>query len=590
MRLFITSTEYAALKRVIPLLKLNKGTFILAVVLGTLGLAASLGLAATSAWLIARASEHPPVLYLTVATVGVRFFGISKALLRYVQRLASHRVAMDGIAQLRTNVYRKLTNARTSTLAGLKRGDLLARTGADVDALGDLLVKSILPLVVSLVIGIVTVLGIALISIPAALILACALFLSGVVGPILTARHARLGELANDRARIGLVESTTTLLTNSAELQVNGGYQTVLADIQSNEAELISSRDKAAKPAAVAAVIDQLAIGIAVIGAILVSIPAAEAGLISVLSIAILTLTPLAAFEGTSELAPAAVQLVRSARAAVRIDQIMLPSTLEKNLDLPSAALTAPVLEAKDLAVGWPGGPVVAENINLTLRAGSSLALVGKSGIGKTTLLYTLVGLLKPVAGTVRVNGVDIHRIKSEDVGKTVSFTPEDAHIFATSVLENLRVANPKTDIHQAEKLLTAAGLGTWLAQLHEGVETVLGAGGTSISGGERRRVLLARALASEAPLLLIDEPGEHLEATTADALVKDLLSVKDSHRGTLLVSHRVSALAAAEQILVMETENGVTTVVASGSHSELLENVPAYRHAYLAESAEAII
>lgn len=588
MKLFITGSEYAALKRVLPLLQLNKRMFVTAIVLGALGLGASLGLAATSAWLIARASQHPPVLYLTMATVGVRFFGISKALLRYVQRLASHHVAMDGIASLRTNVYRKLTNAQTATLAGLKRGDLLARTGADVDALGDLLVKSILPLVVALVVGVGTVLGIALISIPAALILAISLFLSGVVGPVLTARHARLGELANDQARIALVESTTTLLTNSAELQVSGGYQSVLDDIRIHESQLISARDKAAKPAAVAAVIDQLAIGIAVVGGILVSIPAAEAGIISVLSIAILTLTPLAAFEGTSELAAAAVQLVRSARAAVRIDQIIQPSSLAKNAQLPESALSAPVLEVKDLAVGWPGGPVVAENINLTLTPGRSLALVGQSGIGKTTLLYTLVGLLEPVSGSVRLNGVDVHRLASTQVGQVVSFTPEDAHIFATSVLENLRVANPATSAEDAAKLLQEAGLGTWLSQLHEGVETVLGSGGTSLSGGERRRLLLARALANPAPLMLLDEPGEHLEAATADALVTDLLSVQDEHRGTLLVSHRVSALSAADQIMVMGRENGVTTIIATGSHTELLENIPTYRHAYQSETAAA--
>lgn len=587
MRLFITSEERAALKRVLPLLNLNKAHFWLAVTLGALGLGASLGLAATSAWLIARASQHPPVLYLTMATVGVRFFGISKAVLRYVQRLASHHVAMDGIAQLRTNVYRRLTKTQTSTLASLQRGDLLARTGTDVDALGDLLVKSVLPLVVSLVVGVGTVLGIALISPTAALILTVSLCLSGVVGPALTARYARLGELANDAARIGLVESTTNLLTNSAELQVGGGYAQVRADIAGHEQRLIAARDKAAKPAAVAALIDQLAIGIAVVGAILVSLPAAEAGLISVLSIAILTLTPLAAFEATSELAMAAVQLVRSARAAVRIEQIIEPDTVEKSRELPAEALAHPVLEAEDLAVGWPGGPVVAKGINLRLEPGRSLALVGPSGIGKTTLLYTLVGLLQPVAGTVRLNGVDVWQVPGELVGEVVSFTPEDAHVFATSVLENLRVANPDVSAADAESLLQQAGLSQWFQQLHEGADTVLGSGGTSLSGGERRRLLLARALADSAKLMLLDEPGEHLDAATADALVADLLSVEDAKRGTLLVSHRVSALHAADEILVLGQEQGVTTVVASGTFTKLAAAEPTFQHALAAEAAE---
>lgn len=585
MRLFITAEERAALRRVLPLLNLNKKHFALAVTLGTLGLAASLGLAATSAWLIARASQHPPVLHLTVATVGVRFFGISKAVLRYVQRLASHQVAMDGIAQLRTNVYKQLTNAQTTTLAGLQRGDLLARTGADVDALGDLLVKSILPLVVSLVVGVGTVVGIALISPVAALILAVSLFLSGVVGPVLTAHYARLGELANDAARIGMAESTTTLLTNVAQLQVSGDYQQLRNYISQHEQQLIKARDKAAKPAAVAAAIDQLAIGIAVVGAIFVSLPAAEAGLISVLSIAVLTLTPLAAFEATSELSMAAVQLVRSARAAVRIAEIITPDALEKTQQLPGDAFTHPVLEARDLAVGWPGGPVVAQGINLRLELGKSLALVGPSGIGKTTLLYTLVGLLPPVCGSVQLNGVDIWKVPGELVGKAVSFTPEDAHVFATSILENLKVANAAVTPDLAETLLEKAGLGQWFKHLHEGADTVLGSGGTTLSGGERRRLLLARALANPAPLMLLDEPGEHLEPATADALVTDLLSVGDQKRGTLLVSHRVSALQAADQILVLGKNESVTSVVAAGTHAELL-NVPAYQHAFAVENS----
>ncbi|EEH64248.1 thiol reductant ABC exporter, CydC subunit [Gleimia coleocanis DSM 15436] len=586
MKLFVTASEWAALKKVLPLLELNKRQFALAILLGSLGLGASLGLAATSAWLIARASQHPPVLYLTMATVGVRFFGISKALLRYVQRLASHHVAMGGIAALRSNVYRKLAGAKTSTLAGLKRGDLLARTGSDVDALGDLLVKSVLPLCVSLVVGIGTVAGIAIISVPAAVVLAVALFLSGFVGPVLTARHARLGEIANDQARLGLVESTTTLLTNSPELLVSGGYQQVRDDISANESRLIKSRDKAAKPAAVAAAIDQLAIGIAVTGAILIGIPSAEAGLISVLSIAILTLVPLASFESTSELAAAAVQLVRSARAAERIQQIIEPDTLVKDAQLPANAAQEPVLEVKNLSVGWPGGPVIASGLNLTLQPGRSFALVGPSGIGKTTLLYTLVGMLEPVAGSVKLNGVNVHKIRGEEVGKVVSFTPEDAHIFATSVIENLRVANPRVTPEETAVLLDKAGLGTWFKHLHEQENTVLGSGGTSLSGGERRRMLLARAFANQAPLMLLDEPGEHLEPATADALVTDLLSVRDEQRGTLLVSHRVSALAAADQILVMSHEDGVTTISAQGTHEELLASCDSYRHACEAESA----
>lgn len=586
MRFFITPSERAALKRLMPMLHLNKGQFVLAILLGVLGLGASIALGATAAWLIARASQMPPVMYLTVATVGVRFFGISKAVLRYVQRMASHNVAMYGIADLRENVYKTLSTRKTDVITRLKRGDLLERTGSDVDALGDLLVKSVLPAWIAGITGIATAVGIAFISPAAGLILALMLLLSGVVGPLLTARSARLAELADEKSRTDLANHALTLTDNYAELAVSGRISTVRDSIRKTEHELTRVKDLSARPAAIAAAIDGLAMGLAVAGAMLVGIPSVHAGLISAVALAVLALTPLSSFEGTSELGPAAVQLIRSARAAERIDEILSAEKELTTSDLPAS--DASVLLAENLSVGWPGGPVVAENINLELRPGKHLALVGPSGIGKSTILFTLAGMLPPRAGRVTIDGVDVYGANRAQVGERLSLTAEDAHIFATSVFENIRVANPEINEEDAQALLARAGLQSWAENLPEGLVTELGSGGTTVSGGERRRLLLARALAAPAPLLLIDEPGEHVDNKTADKLIRDLLAVDaESDLGVLVVTHRLTPLNSADEAILLAADGEApATIAARGTHDELIRTNDSYRWALQREGA----
>lgn len=587
MRLFITKPERAALKRLMPMLQVNKAQFALAVLLGALGLGATIGLGATAAWLIARASQMPPVLFLTVATVGVRFFGVSKAVLRYVQRLASHTVAIYGIADLRENVYRTLSTRKTDAITKLKRGDLLERTGADVDALGDLLVKSVLPAWIAAVAGIGTVIGIAFLSLPVALVLAVCLLLSGVVGPLLTARSARIAQLAEEKARTELASEALTLTDHYAELAVSGKMQGVRDSIRKTQNDLTVAKDQAARPAAFAAAIDAIAMGLAVAGAIALGIPEVHAGLVSAVALAVLVLTPLSSFEGTAELGPAAVQLIRSARAATRIDEILNTDETPSRVDIPKAE--GPVLKAENLSVGWPGGPIVATDINLELKPGSRLALVGPSGIGKSTILFTLAGMLEPKAGRATLNGVDIYGADRAEVGKRVSLTAEDAHIFATSVLENLRVANPSLTEDDAIALLDRSGLHEWRTNLPEGLETILGSGGTTVSGGERRRLLLARALAAPAPLLLIDEPGEHVDNRTADRLIRDLLTVDGESQdlGVLVVTHRLTPLDHAQKAMVISANEGEpATISARGTHAELVAGNNAYRWALTREGS----
>ncbi|MDC4233119.1 thiol reductant ABC exporter subunit CydC [Actinomyces sp. B33] len=574
----LTPSERTALRRILPLLRIDRRMLALSILIGSCGLGSAIALSATSAWLIARASEQPPVLYLTVAATAVRLFGVSRAVLRYCQRLASHSVALNGMDALRQNLYAHMSRRRTDRLTMLRRGDLLARTGADVDDVGDLVVKTILPAAVCAVVGIGTVIGMTLLSPATGLVLALCLLLSGVVAPVLSMRGARLAEAASRRARTELAASTMTIMDGATELQVSGVEPVVRRTLARTEDALTAATSRASRVLAIAAGVDRLAMGLAVVAALVIGVPATASGSLAPVLLAVIVLTPLASFEGTAELGPAAAQLVRSAAAAERIAALLGEDEPTAEHDLPAGA--APAVEARGLSIGWPGGPVVAEGIDLDLRPGRRIALVGPSGIGKTTLAMTLAGMLEPRAGRSLICGVDAWGASRAHASSVVTVTAEDAHVFATTVYENLRVARVDLTRDDAAALLARAGLGPWLADLPDGLDTLIGSGGTTVSGGERRRLLMARALAAPAPLMIVDEAGEHLDAATADALMDALLAA-DPARGILVITHRLSALEAADEVVVLDRQGpGPATIVARGPHSRIVESRASYRWA----------
>lgn len=590
--------QHRALRRTLRLLDVDGSRLAWAVTAGSLGLGSAVALTATSAWLIARASQMPAVLDLSVAVVAVRAFGISRAVFRYLERLASHEVALRGVGSLRERVYATLADGRTDAVVGLRRGDLLTRTGTDVDAVGDLVVRALLPAAVSLVVGLGSVILVAAFLPSAAVVLAACLLLAGVLSPWLTARGARRAEQALAGERAELSAAALTVVDSAGELQVSGRTGTLLEAVRRSDERLAAQADRAARPAAAAAAVNLVAMGLAVVGALLLGVPATTAGTLAAVELAVVVLVPLAAFEATVVLPAAAIQLMRSGAAAVRIMDLLDAAGTTPPITgapagtpdgAPAARDAAPhTLDATGLSCGWPGGPVIASGLDLALAPGRALAVVGASGVGKTTLLLTLAGLLPARRGQVRVAGRDPSVTDRATVSASVVLTAEDAHVFDTTVLENLRVARGDVTADEARDALVAAGLGPWLGGLPEGVETRLGADAATVSGGERRRLLLARALLSPAPLLLLDEPAEHLDAASADSLVTDLLRAGHGDRGVLLVTHRLSALAAADEVIVLGHDGDslaapadpadVTPaprtparVLARGTHAELL-------------------
>lgn len=563
----------SALKRAISLLDVRPSRVILAIITGVGAIGSAIALAAVSAWLIARASQMPPVLHLTVAVVAVRLFGITRGVLRYTERIASHDVALRGMARLREQVYNRLASSRADRVVKLRRGDVLQRVGADVDAIGDVVVRAIIPTGVALVLGLASA-GLMAYFLPeAGVILLLALVIAAVAGPALTLRANRQAEERGAQARADITAHSLLLAQESAELSVTQATQKVLADLQTAEDQHTIQLDAAARPAGWSAFVIEAAMGLAVIVSLVVGATALAAGRLEAVELAVIVLTPLAAFEPIQALPGAVTQWYRSRSAAQRLMTLLgdeeepavespIVSSPATSTTLPEPGDTGLVLSAQNLSVGWKTGQPVVHNFSLDIHRGQAIAITGPSGVGKTTLLLTLAGLLPRLAGDVQLiepeeNQHERRFIDPETIHdqtqrqRTVAVNLEDAHVFNTTVLENLRVARGDVTPEQARSVLKEVGLDEWLKNLPLRLNTVLGEDGNDISGGERRRLLLARALLTRAQLIMIDEPGEHLDQDAADELVTDLLRLAHSDkRAVIVVTHQHAPLDNADRIL----------------------------------------
>ncbi|MDM3977558.1 thiol reductant ABC exporter subunit CydC [Mycobacterium marseillense] len=493
-----------------------------AITLGVLSLGSALALAGIAAWLITRAWQMPPVLDLSVAAVAVRLFAISRAVLHYCERLVTHDTALRAAGTARVQVYQRLARGPAAAAVRLHSGELVARVGADVDELANVLVRALVPIGVAAVLALAATAVVATISPAAAVVLAICLLIAGFLAPRLAGRAAATQE---DIARQHHSERDTSAmiaLEHAPELRVAGLLPDVIAESQRRQRAWGGALDAAAKPAAIAEAMPTAAVGASVLGAVVAGIGLAHA--VAPTTLAVLMLLPLSAFEAMTPLPAAAVQLTRSRIAARRLLELTAEgprAALERTQPAPRPVGTGRL--SADVRCGH--GAAGSIRVELDLAPGARLAVTGASGSGKTTLLMTLAGLLPPLDGQVLLDGVALTQFGEADLRCAIGFFAEDAHIFATTVRDNLLVARGDCRDDELTAALGAVGLGTWLAGLPDGLATVLTGGAQALSAGQRRRLLLARAVLSPARIVLLDEPTEHLDVSDADEVLRDLLA-----------------------------------------------------------------
>ncbi|WP_326744693.1 thiol reductant ABC exporter subunit CydD [Streptomyces sp. NBC_00121] len=532
----------------------QRGQLALALVLSSLALGSAVGLMAVSGWLISRASEQPPVLYLMVAVTATRAFGLGRAVFRYAERLVSHDAVLKMLAELRVAVYRGLERITPAGLGRTRRGDLLSRLVADVDTLQDYWLRWLLPAWTAVVVGAAAAGFTGWLLPQAGVVLALGLLLAGVGVPLVSGACARRAERQLAPARADLATRITDLLGGTAELTVAGALPTRKERTREADTVLTRIASRAATATALGGGLSALICGLTVVAAALVAVPAVHDGRLAGVELAVVVLTPLAAFEAVTGL-PLAVQYrQRVKRSAERVYEVLdAPVPVHEPATPAEAPATPFPLEVRGLAARYSGASRDAlDSVDLTLTAGRRIAVVGPSGSGKTTLAQVLLRFLDARAGTYRIGGVDASALDGDSVRRFVGLCAQDAHVFDSSIRENLRLARTVATDDELRAALARARLLDWAEALPDGLDTLVGEHGARLSGGQRQRLALARALLADFPVLVLDEPAEHLDLATADALTADLL-VATRGRTTVLITHRLAGLEAVDEVLVMD-------------------------------------
>ncbi|MFJ9849157.1 thiol reductant ABC exporter subunit CydD [Streptomyces sp. NPDC101150] len=595
------ATGLSALTRLRRLARARRARFALALLLGSLALGSAVGLMATSGWLISRAAQQPPVLYLMVAVTATRAFGIGRAVFRYAERLVAHDAVFRMLADVRVAVFRRLERLAPAGLRDRSRGDLLSRLVADVDAVQDYFLRWLLPVGAAVLVGAGAVGFTGWLLPETGAILAVGLLLAGAGVPLLSGALARRAERQLAPARGVLSTRVVDLLTGTAELTVAGALTARTEAARRADRDLTRIASRSASAAGIGAGLSALLCGLTVAAAAVAGVQAVHAGRLHGVALAVVVLTPLAAFEAVAGL-PLAVQYrQRTRRAAERVFEVLDAPAPVQEPAAPEAAPEAPFpLAVRDLSARHPGQAEPAlDGVGFTLTAGRRLAVVGPSGSGKTTLAQVLLRFLDREAGAYTLAGTDAQAMDGDAVRRLVGLCAQDAHIFDSSLRENLRLARrggsdaAESGDRDLWDALERARLADWVRGLPDGLDTMVGEHGARLSGGQRQRLALARALLADFPVLVLDEPAEHLDLATADALTADLLAATEG-RTTVLITHRLTGLDAVDEVLVLDRGRAVQhggyaeLAAADGPFRRMLERERAVDAAYGAGPAPA--
>jgi len=523
--------------------------------LGGVATASGIALTATSGWLIVRASERPVILLLLTAIVAVRTFGMARPVFRYWERLRSHDVALADLADRRTAAYARLIPLTPARLGRRGRADLLTGVVDDLSDVVDAQVRVTVPVLSTLIASVLAVIVAALLSPLAGLVVAVmstvtvAIF---VLGWRLETRSQQT--LLAARAEVARV--TALVAGNASELQAIGAQGQAQSWLVTAHADLrrAAGRQSHGRAAAAGLLLFLTAAGtIAMTAAILPGVGTTISAPIA----ALLVLMPIALGDACSTLPDAMRALARSRASAVRLHAMLdqqpavratgiLP--FDARPDTPSGMPAR--ISVTELTAAWTGSAPQVGPLDLEIQPGQRLAITGPNGCGKSTVLAVLARHLDPTGGDYRLGEHDVLQLELGQARQVFAVLDDEPHLFASTLRANLQLARPGAADQELIEALSRAGMGgEWFADLAQGLDTVIGAGGRGVSGGERARLGLARCLVSKRPVLLLDEPVAHLDHTTAEAVLGDLTR-STTGRSVVMVSHRPDGLAGFDRVI----------------------------------------
>jgi ATP-binding cassette subfamily C protein CydC len=570
------------LLRLLWLARPMRARLLLCIAAGAMATGCGVALLAVSGFLLARAAEHPSIVAISVAVVAVRALSVGRGVSRYVERLASHDVAFRILADIRVAIYRRLEQLAPAGLAAFRSGDLLARLISDVDATQDLFIRGIGPPLAAALVGAGAVTACLFILGPAGAVLAVGLLAAGAAVPALAVAASRKAARVTAPARGDLGATVTDLLSGAAELQAFGAQDAALAAATAADRQLTALARRSATAAGLGSGLIVAVAGLTVWGVLFLGVAAVAHGTLTRVPLAVLTLTALAAFEAVTAMPAAALQLGAARASAGRIGAVLDAPDAVAEPAAPRALPAGPVaVQLRGVRVQYqPGGPFALDGLDLDLRPGRRVALVGASGAGKSTVAAVLLRLRDPVGGQVTLGGADLASYSADDVRRVIGGCLQDAHIFDATIRQNLRLARPGATEDELTAAAARARLLPWIDSLPRGWDTRVGAHGAALSGGERQRLALARALLADPAVLILDEPTAHLDPAARSALTADLLAVT-AGRATLMITHEMEGLEFLDEIVVLDHGR----VAQRGTHQQLIGADGRYRQMHAARS-----
>jgi len=542
------------------------------VLLSALTFISSIGLLATSGWLISNAALRPPVLTLEVAIVAVRTFALSRGVARYSERLLSHNATFASLTQIRASLYDKLESLAPAGLSVFRRGDMLARLISDVDDVQNLPLRVFIPITSSALSSVVaTALAIHILPI-AGYTLGLSLLAAGVLSAWSAHLSAAHSEAIMSRLQGELTDGMVEFFAGATDVAMLGHTHMSLQEISTADDELTSASVARAFALGLGTAVVTLFQGIALVIAAYCGVIAVNNHSLVGVNLAVIVFIPLAAFESITAIPNAMLALARVRGSSQRLCDIFDSPVPVAGDDSDGDELTSgvPAIELRDVSARWPGTSEFAvEDISIRFASGSSTALVGRSGSGKSSIAAILAKFLSPAEGIYAVNGKDATTISGEELRTRVVLSAQDAHIFATSIAENLKIALPsgRTQASDEElmELLDSVELGDVVRALPDGINSVLGDRGQTLSGGQRQRLILARMLLAEPQVWVLDEPTEHLDAQQAERMITLIRAAKQD-KTLILLTHKMLDTTDLDSVTVIS--GGY--VIESGTPSEL--------------------
>jgi thiol reductant ABC exporter CydC subunit len=418
---------------------------------------------------------------------------------------------------------------------------------------------------------------------PAAGVLAAGLVTAGVTVPLLAASRARAASRRMAAARGELSAGLTGLVAGAADLHAFGAQDTALAEVAAHDRSLTRLARRSASAEGLGAGLIVATTGLTLWGVLLLGVAAVEVGGLTRVTLAVLALTALVAFDAVTALPSAAVQMGQARASAARVSAVLdTPDPVTDPaapLPLPGGPLRVRLRKAR--VQYEPGGPLALDGVDLDLVAEKRVALVGPSGAGKSTVAAVLLRFCDLAGGTATLGGHDLRAYRADDVRTVIGGCTQDPHIFNASIRENIRLARPAASDGELAEAARQARLLPWIESLPLGWDTPAGPRGGAVSGGERQRLALARALLAGPDLLILDEPTAHLDPETRTAVTADLLEATRG-RATLLITHELRGLDQVDEIVVLEAGK----IAGRGTHQALLAECPLYRQMWEAEQA----